>query len=114
MCIKEEIQFQKRKESEILAQNRLIGRLPVDRNTRTVDLRSTSGRPIQGRELQVWPVECVGRLPVDRYKAVSSRFSTGRLVGEPVDRLLKTVHVCAHRSTAPLGPVDRSSEKCCC
>ena len=55
-----------------------------------------------------------GQWPVDRKQAVGSRFSTGRLVGEPVDRLLKDVHVCARRSTAPLGPVDRSSEKCCC
>ena len=35
----------------------------------------------------------IGRLPVDRYRAVTWVIQIGRLAGEPVDRLLKTVHV---------------------
>ena len=83
-----------------------------------------AGRPIQGRELQVGPVESrstAGRLGLQLAVACRSTAgrpgemrelqvsNAGRLVGEPVDRQCKTVHVRAHRSTAPLGPVDRSS-----
>jgi len=70
-----------------------------------LNYRSTSGRLSVDRGHL--GRSSAGRLPVDRTKCVSSRFLPGRLVGGPVDRLLKTVHVCAHRSTAPLG---RSTE----
>jgi len=50
----------------------MAGRLIRDSPQLTVDFRSTAGRPIRGRELQVWPVECRstgvttnGRLSVD-------------------------------------------------
>ena len=54
---------------------------------KAVGFRSTAGRLVKVRELQVWPVECIGRLPVDRSKCVSSRFA------KPVDWLV-------NRSTA--------------
>ena len=106
--------IQKEKETEILAQffslsvdlRSTSGRLGF---TRAVGFRSTAGRPDKMRELQMvgWPpVDCqstgvitTGHLSVDCQSTDTGPWAPDFL----------TVHDCAHRSTAPLGPVDRSS-----
>ena len=104
--------FQKEKESEIWPRISLsvdlrstAGRLGF---SRSVGCRSTAGRPYKMRELQVWPVECIGRLPVDRYRAVSSRFPM------PVDWLVNrsTAYskLCTFVHIGRLPPLGRSTE----